>query len=52
MFESEGISNAIKIMLKMIGNTSIRERMMTVQYAFGKYSNDYLGFGLFSYQKQ
>jgi ubiquinone/menaquinone biosynthesis C-methylase UbiE len=50
MFATEGFANSLKVMLKMLGNSSIRTRMMNVQKTFGKY-NDYLGYGIFSYQK-
>lgn len=51
MFATEGLINSIKIMLKMMGNSSIRKRMMNVQNTFGKY-DDYLGYGIFSYRKR
>jgi len=51
MFETEGFYNSIKVLLKMMGNSSIRTRMMNVQNTFGKY-DDYLGYGIFSYRKQ
>jgi ubiquinone/menaquinone biosynthesis C-methylase UbiE len=51
MFNTEGFYNSIKVMLKMMGNSSIRKRMMNVQNTFGKY-DDYLGYGIFSYRKQ
>ena len=50
MFESEGYTNSMKIMFKMISSSSIRERMMNAQNAFGKH-NGYLGYGVFSYVK-
>jgi ubiquinone/menaquinone biosynthesis C-methylase UbiE len=50
MFETEGFINAMKVIFKMIGNASIRERMMNAQNTFGKY-NDYLGYGVFSFRK-
>jgi hypothetical protein len=50
MFNTEGYYNSIKVMLKMMGNSSIRKRMMNVQNTFGKY-DDYLGYGIFSYRK-
>jgi ubiquinone/menaquinone biosynthesis C-methylase UbiE len=50
IFEAEGFTNSMKVMLKMIGNSSIRGRMMDAQNTFGKY-NDYLGYGIFSYGK-
>lgn len=50
MFETEGIYNSLKIILKMLINTPIRTRMMNVQKYFGKY-NDYLGYGIFCFQK-
>ena len=51
MFETEGFYNSTKVMLKMMGNSSIRKRMMDVQNTFGKY-DDYLGYGVFSYRKE
>jgi ubiquinone/menaquinone biosynthesis C-methylase UbiE len=51
MFETEGVINSIKIMLKMMGNSNTRKRMMNVQNTFGKYS-DYLGYGIFAYRKR
>jgi len=50
MFETEGLYNSIKVMFKMMGNSSIRTRMMNVQNTFGKY-DDYLGYGIFNYRK-
>jgi ubiquinone/menaquinone biosynthesis C-methylase UbiE len=50
MFNTEGYYNSIKVMLKMMGNSSIRKRMMNVQNTFGKY-DDYLGYGIFNYRK-
>ena len=50
MFESEGFYIAIKIMLKMLGNSQMRKRMMSVQNTFRK-NNDYLGYGIFGYRK-
>jgi len=50
MIKIEGISNFIRIMLRMMTNSVNRKRMMDVQKAFDKY-NDYLGYGLFSFQK-
>jgi ubiquinone/menaquinone biosynthesis C-methylase UbiE len=50
MFKTEGFYNSIKVMLKMMGNSSIRKRMMNVQNTFGKY-DDYLGYGIFNYRK-
>lgn len=50
MFATEGFFNSMKVMLKMMGNSSIRKRMMNVQKTFGKY-NDHIGYGIFSYKK-
>ena len=50
MFATEGISNSLKIIFKMIGNSENRQRMMNVQNTFSKY-NDYLGYGIYAYEK-
>lgn len=50
MIKIEGISNFIRIMLRMMTNSTNRKRMMDVQKTFDKY-NDYLGYGLFSFNK-
>ncbi|MCP4538676.1 MAG: class I SAM-dependent methyltransferase [Chloroflexi bacterium] len=50
LLKSEGVANFVSIMLKMLGNSQTRTRMMTVQNTFQKHS-DYLGYGIFGYQK-
>ena len=50
MIKTEGLTNFIKIIVKMVSQSNIRKRMMEVQKTFGKY-NDYLGYGLFSLKK-
>lgn len=50
MLRSEGLANFMKIMLKMISKTHIRQRMMSVQKAFRKH-NSYLGYGIYLYKK-
>ena len=50
MIKTEGLTNFIKIIVKMVSQSNNRKRMMEVQKTFGKY-NDYLGYGLFSLKK-
>lgn len=50
LLKTEGISNFMKIMGKMLGNPDHRKKMMTVQETFKKYSH-LMGYGLFSFQK-
>ena len=50
MFRTEGWLNTVKIMTKMMANPPMRKRMMRVQQSFGAHS-DYLGYGIYCYQK-
>jgi ubiquinone/menaquinone biosynthesis C-methylase UbiE len=50
LFATEGFYNSMKVMFKMMRNSSIRKRMMNVQNTFGKYNN-YIGYGIFGYRK-
>jgi len=50
MIKTEGITNFIRIILRLMTNSANRKRMMNVQRTFDKY-NDYLGYGLFSFKK-
>ena len=50
MIKTEGLINFSKIIIKMMGNASIRRRMMSVQEAFKKYK-EYLGYGIYCYEK-
>lgn len=50
LLQSEGLINFFRVMLKVMRNPPARKRMMNVQKTFRKYQ-DYLGYGIYSYQK-
>lgn len=51
MMRAEGLRNSMKIMARMITNSTMRRKMMTAQRTFSKYRR-FLGYGLYALEKK